>query len=99
MRKKSNVIAKAKVAPILNACKNNLARENIPARARSRSQTPKEEAGCVISGPKALQENKLHEVEAKDNQNLSSKEKVLKEKKNLKKLEDHLKLLSDIVVS
>lgn len=79
MRNKSNIIVKAKAAPIPYTSKK--AKENIPARRKSRSQMPKEEDGCLISGPKtpaskALQENEPPQVNARDNQKLSSKEKV-----------------------
>lgn len=81
LRKNSNIIVKAKDAPITHTSKEKQTKENVPVRRRSRSRTPKEEDACLVSAPKApaskaLQENKLPEVKARANQDLSSKEKV-----------------------
>lgn len=82
MRNKSNVVVKAKVAPIPYTSKEKQAKENVPVRRTGISQTPKEEDGCLISGPKtpaskALQEHKPPEVKARANQDLSGQEKVV----------------------
>lgn len=81
LRKNSNIIVKAKDAPIAHTSKAKQTKENVPVRRRRRSRTPKEEDGCLVSAPKApaskaLQENKPPEVKARANQDLSSKEKV-----------------------
>lgn len=81
LRKNSNIIVKAKDAPIAHTSKEKQTKENVPVRRRSRSRTPKEESACLVSAPKApaskaLQENKPPEVKARANQDLSSKEKV-----------------------
>ncbi|XP_075898427.1 synaptonemal complex protein 2 isoform X2 [Nelusetta ayraudi] len=80
LRKNSNIIVKAKDAPIAHTSKAKQTKENVPVRRRRRSRTPKEEDGCLVSAPKApaskaLQENKPPEVKARANQDLSSKEK------------------------
>lgn len=80
LRKNSNIIVKAKDAPIAHTSKEKQTKENVPVR-RSRSRTPKEEDACLVSAPKApaskaLQENKPPEVKARAYQDLSSKEKV-----------------------
>lgn len=83
LRKNSNIIVKAEDAPITHTSKEKQTKENVPVRRRSRSRTPKEEDGCLVSAPKApaskaLQENKPPGVKARANQDLSSKEKVNK---------------------
>lgn len=105
MRNKSNIVVKAKVAPIPCTSKEKQAgEESIPIGRKSRSQTPKTEDGCVIAGPiapasKALQENKPAEVKGRANQDLSTKEKVVKTaRKNFETLH-FVKLFSNIVVS
>lgn len=82
MRKRSNTVKAKDALAIQYPSKEKQTKESVPARRRSRSRTPKEEDGCLISGSegpasKALQENKPPEVKARANQDLSSKEKVI----------------------
>lgn len=80
-RQNSDMIAKAKDAPIPFTSKEKQTKENVPVRRRSIGRTPKEADDCLVSAPKApaskaLQQHKAPEVKARANQDLSSKETV-----------------------